>query len=138
MDKDQAKVVKLADTEIVSFGPLAHYQPIIGDDEGSTPVRTGIQTSQPGYVAPVHSHPYLEILHILDGTAEAWLDGVPSSAVTLGPGDTIALPPDQLHSFRVVGDRPLRLLGTHVSPKRIVDYRDGGSSDARGYRVEKD
>jgi quercetin dioxygenase-like cupin family protein len=138
MDKDQAKVVKLADTEIVSFGPLAHYQPIIGDDEGSTPVRTGIQTSQPGYVAPVHSHPYLEILHILDGTAEAWLEDVPGSAVTLGPGDTIALPPGALHSFRVVGDQPLRLLGTHVSPNRIVDYRDGGQSDARGYRVEKD
>jgi len=138
MDKDTAKVVKLADTEIVSFGPLAHYQPIIGDEEGSTPVRTGIQTSQPGYVAPVHSHPYLEILHILDGTAEAWLEDVPGSMVRLGPGDTIALPPGALHSFRVVGDQPLRLLGTHVSPTRIVDYRDGGQSDARGYRVEKD
>ena len=66
------KVVRLEDTDVVSFGPLAHYQPIIGDDEGTTPIRTGIQTSQPGYEAPLHSHPYLEILHILDGTAEAW------------------------------------------------------------------
>ena len=63
-----AKVVRLKDTEVVPFGPLAHYQPIIGDDEGTTPIRTGIQTSQPGYEAPVHSHPYLEVLHILDGT----------------------------------------------------------------------
>ena len=71
----QAKVVYLEETEIVKFGPDAFYQPIIGDDEGTTPIRTGIQTSEPGYVAPVHSHPYLEILHILDGTAEAWLEG---------------------------------------------------------------
>src|SRR5207245_499030 len=40
-------VVRLAQTERVSFGPLSHYQLIIGDDEGSTPVRTGIQTAQP-------------------------------------------------------------------------------------------
>ena len=129
-----AKIVKLAETEVVSFGPLAHYQPIIGDDEGTTPVRTGIQTSQPGYVAPVHSHPYLEILHILDGTAEAWLEGREDEKVVLGKGDTIALPPGAPHSFRVVGDVPLRLLGTHVSPTRIVNYRDGGATDGRGYR----
>src|SRR5712671_3835237 len=114
------RVVRLDETERVSFGPLSHYQPIIGDDQGTTPVRTGIQTSQPGYVAPVHSHPYLEILHILDGAAEAWLEGKEDSKVLLRKGDTIALPPNAPHSFRVVGAEPLRLLGTHVSPQRIV------------------
>ena len=131
------KIVKLAEAEVVSFGPLAHYQPIIGDDQGTTPVRTGIQTSQPGYVAPMHSHPYLEILHILDGTAEAWLEGREDEKVVLGRGDTIALPPGAAHSFRVVGDVPLRLLGTHVSPTRIVNYRDGGATDGRGYRSSR-
>ena len=129
------KVVRLADSEIVSFGPKAFYQPIIGDDEGTTPVRTGIQTSEPGYVAPVHSHPYLEILHVLEGTAEAWIEGQQDRTVRLEAGDTIALPPNAPHSFRVVGDRPMRLLGTHVSPKRIVKYEDGQQTDARGYRI---
>jgi mannose-6-phosphate isomerase-like protein (cupin superfamily) len=131
-----AQVIRLADTEVVSFGALAHYQPILGDDRGTTPIRTGIQTSQPGYVAPVHSHPYLEILHVLDGTAEAWLEGGEERAVRLEKGDTIALPPNVPHGFRVVGGEVLRLLGTHVSPNRIVNYRDGGHTDARGYRVE--
>jgi quercetin dioxygenase-like cupin family protein len=131
-----AKVVKLDETEIVSFGPLAHYQPIIGDEEGTTPIRTGIQTSQPGYEAPMHSHPYLEILHILDGTAEAWQEGRENQKVLLRKGDTIALPPGVPHSFRVVGQEELRLLGTHVSPTRIVHYRDVGASDPRGYRAE--
>jgi mannose-6-phosphate isomerase-like protein (cupin superfamily) len=133
---DQAKIVKLQDTPIVSFGPLAHYQPIIGDDEGTTPVRTGIQTSQPGYAAPMHSHPYLEILHILDGCAEAWIEGREDEAVSLEKGDTIALPAGVPHSFRVVGDQVLRLLGTHVSPRRIVNYRDGGWTDTQGYRLD--
>jgi quercetin dioxygenase-like cupin family protein len=128
-----AKVVRLDETEIVKFGADAYYQPIIGDDEGTTPIRTGIQTSQPGYVAPMHSHPYLEILHILDGVAEAWLEGREHDKVLLGRGDTIALPPNVPHTFRVVGDEVLRLLGTHVSPRRIVNYHDGRATDARGY-----
>jgi quercetin dioxygenase-like cupin family protein len=133
----EPRVVRLEETEQVSFGPLSHYQPIIGDDAGTTPLRTGIQTAQPGYVAPVHSHPYLEVLHILDGEAEAWIDGQEDRAVRLGKGDTIALPPDTPHSFRVVGDQVLRLLGTHASPTRIVSYKDGGESDARGYQVQR-
>ena len=128
------KVVRLADTETVSFGPLSNYQPIIGDDAGTTPIRTGIQTAQPGYQAPLHSHPYLEVLHILDGVAEAWMEGQEEDKIVLRRGDTIALPPGVPHSFRVVGDQPLRLLGTHASPKRIVEYKDGGRSDVRGYR----
>jgi len=128
-------VVRLEETERVSFGPLSHYQLIIGDDAGTTPVRTGIQTAEPGYEAPVHSHPYVEILHILDGAAEAWIDGREREAVTLRRGDTIAIPPDTRHAFRVVGAETLRLLGTHTSPRRIVDYRDGAGSDARGYRI---
>jgi mannose-6-phosphate isomerase-like protein (cupin superfamily) len=132
---DELKVIRLADREIVKFGPDAIYQPILGDDEGTTPIRTGIQTSQPGYAAPVHWHPYLEVLHILDGVAEAWVDGQEDRKVTLRRGDTIAIPPHVPHSFRVVGDEVLRLLGTHVSPKRIVDYKDGTKSDARGYRL---
>jgi quercetin dioxygenase-like cupin family protein len=131
----EATVVRLQDVQTIKFGPDSFYQPIIGDDEGTTPIRTGIQTSQPGYEAPVHSHPYLEILHVLDGTAEAWLDGREETRVVLRRGDTIALPPGAAHSFRVVGDEPLRLLGTHVSPRRIVDYKDGGATDARGYRT---
>ena len=129
-----AKVVRLADTEIVQFGPDAFYQPIIGDDEGTTPIRTGIQTSEPGYVAPVHSHPYVEILHVLEGTAEAWLEGQEDRKVRLEKGDTIAVPPNVPHSFRVVGDQPMRLLGTHVSPQRIVNYKNR-QSDSRGYPI---
>jgi len=131
----QPQVVRLGETQIVKFGPDAYYQPIIGDDAGTTPVRTGIQTSEPGYVAPMHAHPYLEILHILDGVAEAWTLGKEDEPIRLEKGDTIALPPELPHSFRVVGDQTLRLLGTHVSPRRIVNYLDGRATDARGYGV---
>jgi quercetin dioxygenase-like cupin family protein len=130
------KVVRLDETEVVSFGPGAVYQPILGDEAGSTPVRTGIQTSQPGYRTGLHSHPYMEVLFVLEGTAEAWTEGAEDRPVTLRAGDTIALTPDVPHAFRVVGDRPLRTLGIHASARRIVNYRQPGhTSDERGYPV---
>ena len=129
------QVIRLADTEVVKFGPDATYQLILGDDEGTTPIRTGIQTSQPGYVAPVHAHPYLEVLYVLEGVAEAWIDGQEDRKVRLEKGDTVALPPNVPHSFRVVGDQVLKTLGTHASPKRIAVYKDGRATDTRGYQV---
>jgi len=131
------QVIRLANTEVVKFGPDATYQLILGDDEGTTPIRTGIQTSQPGYVAPVHSHPYLEVLHVLEGVAEAWIDGKEDQTVRLEKGDTLALPPNVPHSFRVVGDQVLRTLRIHASPTRIAKYKDGRATDARGYQVSE-
>jgi mannose-6-phosphate isomerase-like protein (cupin superfamily) len=128
-------VKRLQETDVVKFGPDATYQLLIGDDEGSTPVRTGIQTSHPGYVAPVHQHPYLEVLFVLEGIGEAWIDGRENERVTLRQGDTVAFPPNTPHSFRVVGNDVLRTLGVHASPKRVAVYKDGGTTDARGYRV---
>jgi quercetin dioxygenase-like cupin family protein len=126
------KVAHLENAETVSFGDLAHYRPLIAD--GDTPMRTGIQVSEPGYEAPPHSHPYWEMLLILEGEAEAWMMNEPDKIIALKPGDMIALPPNQAHSFRVAGNKMMRLFGIHHSPDRIVHYIEG-ESDARGYRV---
>ena len=100
--------------------------------QGTTPVRTGIADLTARLRGTRALSSGAQILHILDGTAEAWFEGREEEKVVLGKGDTIALPPGAPHSFRVVGDVPLRLLGTHVSPTRIVNYRDGGPTDGRG------
>ncbi|MEM7254862.1 MAG: cupin domain-containing protein [Pseudomonadota bacterium] len=128
----QPKVAHLKDSVRVEFGPLAHYHPLLAD--GTTPIRTGIQTSEPGYVAPVHWHPYDEILMIIEGKASAWLEGRESEAVHLDAGDTIMLPANVPHSFSVVGDQPMRLVGIHLNPDRVVNYHDR-ESDAQGYPV---
>src|SRR5260370_11469696 len=93
----------------VEVGPLAFYHPLIAD--GDTPVRTGVQTSAPGYVAPMHWHPYVELLFIIEGEAEGWLPGGEAEPIHLDAGDCVALPAEIAHSFRTVGDRPIRLLG---------------------------
>ena len=114
-----AKVVRLADAEAVSFGPLAQYQRLTGDD--GHPVFTGVQTCQPGYATPLHWHPYVESLFILEGTMEAWTEGNEATPTRIGPGEMIVLPACLPHVFRNPGPGVLRLLGIHASPIRIAN-----------------
>lgn len=114
-----AKVVRLAEAEAVSFGPLAHYQRLTGED--GHPLFTGVQTCQPGYATPLHWHPYVESLFVLEGSLEAWTEGREDAPVRLGPGDMIVLPAGTPHVFRNPGDTVLRILGIHASPSRIVN-----------------
>ena len=78
----------------VPFDPFrtgATYQTLVGDDQGSTPFRIGIQTSPPGYRTPLHSHPYTEALTILEGEGEAWMEG--RAVFPVSPGMTLVFPP---------------------------------------------
>lgn len=126
------KVKKLADAEEVDFGPFSSYHPLVAD--GDTPVRTGIQVAKPGYQAQLHRHPYVEVLFILEGEADAWQEGEEDTPVRLSPGDSIAIPAGMWHSFRTAGDSTLKLLGIHSNPERVVNYRDLQSKE-HGYPV---
>jgi quercetin dioxygenase-like cupin family protein len=131
--KNGTKFALLDNAERVDFGPLSYYRPLLAD--GTTPVRTGIQAAEPGYVAPMHSHPYTEILFIIEGEADVWAEGEEHAKRRLRTGDTVALPPDVNHSFAVVGDQPMRLLGIHHSRERIVNYLTEKTDD-RGYPLK--
>ena len=114
-----ARIVRRAEAEKTSFGPLSDYQRMTGED--GHPVFTGVQTCQPGYATPLHWHPYVESLFILEGTMEAWLEGQEAAPARLGAGDMIVLPACTPHVFRNAGNGVLRLLGIHASPTRIVN-----------------
>ena len=119
---DALTVIRHAERPTVDFLGGATYQPIIGDDTGAgLPIRTGIQTSPPGYQTRLHSHPYAEVLTVLEGRGEAWLDGE-DEVVSLEPGLSITFPANRVHAFRVVGEEPLVTFGIHTLGKRIVNY----------------
>jgi mannose-6-phosphate isomerase-like protein (cupin superfamily) len=125
---DAMTVIRHAERPTVEFPGGATYQPIVGDDTGAgMPIRTGIQTSQPGYQTRLHSHPYVEVLTVLEGRGEAWLDGE-EGIVSLEPGMSIAFPANRVHGFRTIGDRPLVTYGVHASDERIVNYLGPPSS----------
>jgi mannose-6-phosphate isomerase-like protein (cupin superfamily) len=125
---DALRVIRHEAAVEVSFGPLSEYRPLVSDDSTDLAIRTGIQTARAGYRAKLHWHPYVEILHILEGEAEAWRGGEEQARVTLAAGDTLVIPARTWHSFRVKGEATLRLLGTHLSNSRIVHYEDGTMS----------
>jgi quercetin dioxygenase-like cupin family protein len=123
---DSMTVIRHSEQPTVAFPGGATYRPIVGEDTGvGLPIRTGIQTSPPGYQTRPHSHPYAEVLTVLEGRGEAWLDGE-EEVVALEPGLSITFPANRVHAFRVVGNEPLVTYGIHTCGKRIVDYVDPG------------
>ena len=117
-------VVHLDDVPQEAFRVGMTYQTLVGDERGSTPVRVGIQTSAPGYKTLLHSHPYMEILTVLEGQGEAWVEG-DDELIPIAPGTTLVLPANQKHWFRATGDKPLITYGVHASPHRIVSVFEG-------------
>jgi quercetin dioxygenase-like cupin family protein len=101
----------------------ADYQTLVGDRQGSTPIRIGIQTSVPGYRTPLHSHPYLETVTVLEGEGEGWIEGS-NELISMRPGVTLVIPPGARHWFRATGARPLHTYGVHASPHRIVHVHE--------------
>lgn len=64
------------------------------------------------------------------------VDGV--QTVELGKGDTVELHPGVWHAFSTSSTEVTRLLGVHLSSERIVNYKPGVKTDARGFRVSDD
>jgi len=106
-----------------AFRPGMTYQTLVGDEHGSTPVRVGIQTSTPGYRTQLHSHPYMEILSVLEGQGEAWIEGT-DDLISLSPGTTLVFPANVKHWFQAKGEKALITYGIHVSPHRIVNVHE--------------
>jgi mannose-6-phosphate isomerase-like protein (cupin superfamily) len=122
--QEKLTVVRQADRPVADFGGGATYHTIVADDNcADVPVRTGVQTSPPGYATRVHSHPYVEILTVLAGRGEAWLEDRPG-VVVMEPGITVVVAPHTRHAFRALGEEPLVTYGVHCNGKRIVQYQD--------------
>ena len=99
------------------------YQTVVGDKAGSTPVFIGIQTAPPGYRTQLHSHPYMEVITVLEGEGEAWLEDS-GGVVALRPGVSLVMPSGMKHWFGATGSQPLRIMGVHANPQRIVEAHD--------------
>ena len=126
-------IIHIEDAQREEFDSGRTYETLVGDDDGSTPIRVGIQTSPPGYSTGTHSHPYMEVVTVIEGTGEAWIENE-ENAIAIGPGSTIAAPPNVAHGFRNTGDTVLRTYGVHASPVRIVhrDAENPGDKPAKG------
>jgi uncharacterized cupin superfamily protein len=71
-------------------------------------------------VRPMHAHRDIEeVIFILDGEGEAWVDG---ERAAFRKGDAVLFPANSRHQVRNTGDAPLRTASIFSAPTSPDDY----------------
>jgi quercetin dioxygenase-like cupin family protein len=82
------------------------------------------QWCEPGAGAPTHHHAVEEVLTVLNGVAEVWLN---EQTQTVQAGQSLIIPAGQPHGFRNVGPTQLHLqfvLGAPIFEAAYEDHRE--------------
>jgi quercetin dioxygenase-like cupin family protein len=79
------------------------------------------QWCDPGHGAPTHLHAVEEILQVLDGTAEVWMD---AERVTLTDGQLVIVPAGRKHGFSNTGAGVLHIRSMLAAPVFEAAYDD--------------
>ena len=79
------------------------------------------QWCDPGHGAPTHLHAVEEILSVLSGEADVWLD---SETRRITAGQSVVVPAGHKNGFRNVGTRTLHVMATLASPVFEAAYDD--------------
>ena len=98
---------------------ISHY--LVGEAFGGANVSLIFFDGAPGDGPRLHTHPYVEVLIVLEGTA-TFDDG--ESKREVGAGEMAVVPAGQAHAFVNSGTGRLRQIDIHVSPKFVTDWLD--------------
>ena len=88
---------------------------------GSAQICIFEQWCLPGLGAPTHWHPVEEVLSVLAGQAEVWID---DERATLTAGQSALIPGGRRHGFRNSGENVLHMLATLAAPVFEGHYDD--------------
>ena len=97
---------------------------LISAQKGATQLCMFEQWVTPGNGAPAHSHPVEEVLTVLSGEAEMWLD---QETTIVKAGQSLIVPARRLHGFRNSGAETLHLHAVLASP--IFEALPQGATD---------
>jgi quercetin dioxygenase-like cupin family protein len=86
-----------------------------GDKEGA-PISAYIVSAQPGQGPPLHEHPYVEVIFMLEGRATVTIG---DETREVNAGGIAVVPANTPHRFVNSGDDLLRQIDVHASPKFI-------------------
>ena len=84
------------------------------------------QFCDPGRGAPTHRHAVEEVLSVVGGTAEVWLD---AERATLAAGQSVVVPAGRGHGFRNTGPATLHVRATLAAP--VFEAWFDGEAEAR-------
>jgi quercetin dioxygenase-like cupin family protein len=99
-------VVEHAAQAWVERRPGSRIRPIVDPTGAVSGLSFFRQECAPGVGAPSHTHEFEEILTVIEGQAEVWLDG---QRQVIGPGTSVFVNTGAVHGFRNVGDDVLKL-----------------------------
>jgi quercetin dioxygenase-like cupin family protein len=86
------------------------------------------QWCDPGHGAPTHLHAVEEVLHVLVGQADVWID---NAHATLIAGQLAIVPAGRKHGFSNNGTAVLRIASTLAAPVFEAAYDDKRESPRR-------
>jgi quercetin dioxygenase-like cupin family protein len=99
--------------EQLPFVGMSHE--FIGEKEGA-PFSAYIVKAKPGQGPPLHTHPYVEVAFIIEGTATIT---VGDETREVKAGGIAVIPADTPHCFVNSGGSILRQIDVHASPRFI-------------------
>ena len=118
--QDLLEVTASMRTALLVYGGI-NVKMMVDSDLGAQLATMFMVHYDPDGATGPHDHPFEETYFFLEGRAEATFDGKP---VVLGPGDIAWAGVGCPHSFRNLGDGPLRWLETQApQPPRRYSYR---------------
>ena len=88
---------------------------------GATQLCLFEQWCEPGHGAPNHLHAVEEVLHVLEGEADVWVE---DTHATLTPGQLMIVPAGVKHGFTNSGKTLLHIQSTLAAPVFEAAYDD--------------
>jgi mannose-6-phosphate isomerase-like protein (cupin superfamily) len=89
-----------------AWRPGVETRMLVSARNGATQLCIFEQWVAPGGGAPTHAHPVEEVLTVLEGETEMWLD---DERVIVGGGQSLIVPAGHWHGFRNCGNVTLHL-----------------------------
>ena len=137
-------IVQQSDQTVEEWRPGVRTRLLVSAATGAESLCVFEQWSEPGCGAPTHTHLEVEeVILVLDGRAEVWIDG---DTDVLDTGGTALVPPNVWHGFRNVGESTLHTLTAlpHASPPVRYEEESAGAvlgdrrARRRPHRVQVD
>lgn len=105
------------------WSAIAHE--FVGADHGGVGICVIFVDAEPGRGPSLHTHPYHELLILLEG--QATLDDG-ERKLEVHAGDLVVIPPGQPHGFVNSGEDRLRQIDIHLSPSFSTEWLAKGES----------